>query len=249
MGEKPELSVVIPAYNEAERIGPTLEAISSHLNERGVSYEIIVVNDGSTDTTEQVVRSYAQADARVRLISYDPNRGKGYAVRKGMIEARADDALFTDADLATPIEELGKLQQAAKNGCDVVIGSRALKDSIIIGWRPWYRELSGKIFNLIIRLLAVSGIRDTQCGFKYFKGGSAARIFSVTRLDGFGFDVETLYLARKFGLRIGEIPVHWDNSPATKVSVLRHTLPMLIEVINVLLNDRKKRYEQQPPKS
>jgi dolichyl-phosphate beta-glucosyltransferase len=244
MGDKRELSVVIPAYNEAERIGPTLEAISSNLKKDNVDYEIIVVSDGSIDATEDIVRNYAKDNARVRLIDYSPNRGKGHAVRTGILEARADDVLFSDADLATPIEDLGKLRQAAKDRYEVVIGSRALKDSVIIGWRPWYRELSGKVFNMIIRLLAVPGIHDTQCGFKYFTGGSATRIFSATRLDGFGFDVEALYLARKFGFNIGEIGVHWQNSPATKVSVIKHTLPMLIEVVRVRLNDRKKLYER-----
>jgi len=245
MIDKPDLSVVIPAYNENERIGPTLQAISSALKTRGVSYEIIVVSDGSTDETESIVRNYANDDSRIRLLSYSPNRGKGYAVRAGILEARAENVLFSDADLATPIEELEKLQEIAKSGYEVVIGSRALKDSVIIGWRPWYRELSGKVFNMLIRMLAVPGIRDTQCGFKYFKGGSAARIFSAARLDGFGFDVEALYLARKFGCRIAEIAVRWDNSPTTKVSVLKHTLPMLLEVIRVRINDWKNLYE--PP--
>lgn len=244
MEDRPDLSIVIPAYNEAERIGPTLESISSHLNESDADYEIIVVSDGSTDVTETIVRDYVKADARVRLVAYSPNRGKGYAVRTGMLEARADDVLFSDADLATPMEDLEKLRQAAREGCEVAIGSRALPDSVIIGWRPWYRELSGKVFNMFIRMLALPGIRDSQCGFKYFTGGSATKVFSAARLDGYGFDVEALYLARKFGFSIGEIAVHWENSPATKVSVLKHTLPMLIEVARVRLNDRKKLYER-----
>jgi dolichyl-phosphate beta-glucosyltransferase len=161
-----------------------------------------------------------------------------------MLEARANDVLLSDADLATPIEDLKKLQRKAmENGCDVVVGSRALRDSVVIGWRPWYRELSGKVFNRVVRLLAVPGIHDTQCGFKYFKDGAAAKIFSRARLDGFGFDVEALFLARKLGYRIGETGIRWMNSPATKVSVLRHTLPMLCEVIRVRINDWKKRYE------
>jgi dolichyl-phosphate beta-glucosyltransferase len=248
MGDKsglsPELSIVIPAYNEAGRIGPTLEAVVSDLSARRIDYEIIVVSDGSDDATEDIVRDYAGSNSRIRLVAYSPNRGKGYAVRTGVLEARADDVLFSDADLATPMSDLEKLKRAVDEGCDVVIGSRALEGSVIIGWRPWYRELSGKVFNAIIRLLAVPGIRDTQCGFKYFAGGSGAKIFSATRLDGFGFDVEALYLARKYGLRVGEVAVTWENSPATKVSVLRHTLPMLIEVAGLRLNDWKKLYER-----
>jgi dolichyl-phosphate beta-glucosyltransferase len=243
MEDKPELSVVIPAYNEAQRIGPTLEAIASYLRVRGVDYEIIVVSDGSTDSTEDIIHNHARDNGRIRLVSYHPNRGKGCAVRTGVLEARAENVLFSDADLATPIEELETLQKAAENGFDVVIGSRALTDSVIIGWRPWYRELSGKVFNMIIRLLAVSDIRDTQCGFKYFKDGSAAKIFSVARMNGYGFDVEALYLARKLDYRIREIGIHWDNSPTTKVSLLRHTLPMLLDVIRVRVNDWKNRYE------
>jgi dolichyl-phosphate beta-glucosyltransferase len=244
MSEKVELSVVIPAYNEAERIGPTLEAISAHLQACGMAFEIIVVSDGSTDSTERIVNNHVQNDSRVRLLYYSPNQGKGRAVRVGMQDARANDVLLSDADLATPIEDLEKLQRKAlENGCDVVVGSRALRDSVVIGWRPWYRELSGKVFNRIVRLLAVPGIYDTQCGFKYFKDGAAAKIFSRARLDGFGFDVEALFLARKFGYRIGETGVRWKNSPATKVSVFRHTLPMLCEVIKVRINDWKKRYE------
>jgi dolichyl-phosphate beta-glucosyltransferase len=238
----PEFTVVIPAYNEAQRIGPTLEAVSAYLEAVAISYEVIVVSDGSVDSTDEIVRRYSQRNERIRLLSYQPNKGKGHAVRTGMLEARAPAVLMTDADLATPIEDMRKLREAAAEGFDVVVGSRALDDSTIIGWRPWYRVLSGKVFNMIIRLLAVPAIRDTQCGFKYFHGGSAKRIFSIARLDGFGYDVEVLYLARKLGLRIAEIGVHWNNSPATKVSVLKHTAPMLLEVIKVRLNDLKGRY-------
>jgi len=245
MGDKLELSVIIPAYNEAERIGPTLEAISSYLNAHNASYEIIVVNDGSCDDTEGIVQKYVQADSRIKLVGYAPNRGKGYAVRTGVLEARAKEVLFTDADLATPIEELEKLRKTADDGYEVVIGSRTLKDSVIIGWRPWHREISGKVFNALIRLLGVSGIRDTQCGFKYFRDGVAEEIFSRVRLDGFGFDVEALWIAYRLGYRVAEVGVHWNNSPATKVSLLRHTLPMVLEVIKVRINDWKNLYE--PP--
>jgi dolichyl-phosphate beta-glucosyltransferase len=244
MENKPELSVIIPAYNEEERIGPTLDAISKHFAAIEVAYEIIIVSDGSMDSTDEIVNGHSQNDSRIRLISYQPNKGKGHAVRRGMLEARAPHVLLTDADLATPIQDLHRLEEAAANGFDVIVGSRALKDAVIIGWRPWYRVLSGKVFNLIIRALAVPRIRDTQCGFKYFKDGSAERIFSIARLDGFGYDVEVLFLAGKLGYRIAEIGVHWDNSPATKVSVLKHTLPMLLEVIKVRLNNWRGRYEQ-----
>ena len=243
MGDKPQFSIVIPAYNEAERIGPTLEAIVSYLEPREVDYEIIVVNDGSSDSTEAFVKARARENPRIRLISYQPNRGKGYAVRMGMLDTNAEDVLLTDADLATPIADLELLQEASARELDVVVASRALRDSVIGGWRHWYRELSGKIFNMIVRLLAVPHIHDTQCGFKLFRNGSARKIFSVARLNGFGFDVEALFLARKLGYRTGERAAHWDNSATTKVSVLRDTLPMLLEVIAVRINDLRKRYE------
>jgi len=246
MGDKPDLSVVIPAFNEARRIGPTLEAVSSYLEMQRIGYDIIVVSDGSTDSTDSIVESYARKDPRIRLLSYKPNRGKGYAVRAGMMSALAQDVLLTDADLATPIEDLERLQEAAGTGCDVIIASRTLSDAVIGGWRPWYRELSGLVFNRLVQLLAVPGISDTQCGFKLFKNGSAHKIFSVARLNGFGFDVEALFLARKFGYTVGEKGAHWDNSPTTKVSVFKDTLPMLIEVIKVRVNDWKNRYESPP---
>ncbi|GAB4350775.1 MAG: glycosyltransferase family 2 protein [Candidatus Abyssubacteria bacterium] len=244
MPDTTELSVVIPAYNEAERIGVTIERVSSYLKTRGLDYEIIIVSDGSSDSTERIVESYARENGRIRLVSYMPNRGKGFAVRTGILQARAKDVLFSDADLATPLEELETLERSAR-GCSIVVGSRALKDSTIIGWRPWYRELSGKIFNLIVRLVAVPGIRDTQCGFKLFKDGSAQRIFSIAQANGFAFDVEALFLARKLGYGIAEVGVSWNNSPLTKVSVFKHTLPMIFEIFKVRVNDWKKRYE--PP--
>jgi dolichyl-phosphate beta-glucosyltransferase len=158
------------------------------------------------------------------------------------LEARAENVLITDADLATPIEEFHKLEQMTRSGYEIAIGSRALEQSRVEGWRPWYRVLSGKVFNKVVQLLAVPGIHDTQCGFKLFTKGAAARIFSVSKIDGFGFDVESLFLARKFGYRVGEIAVVWRNSPSTKVSVLKHTLPMLWEVVQVRFFHWKQAY-------
>lgn len=246
MQEKPELSVIIPAYNEANRIGATLEKISVYLGQRGISYEIIVVSDGSDDSTDSIVNSYAGDNTSIRLISYQPNQGKGYAVRMGMIDARAENVLLTDADLATPIEDIELLEKSAESGVQVVVASRALKESTIIGWRPWYRELSGIVFNKFVRLFAVRGIHDTQCGFKYFTDDSARKIFSVARVNGFGFDVEALYLASKFGFNMGEVAARWNNSPSTKVSVLKHTLPMLLDIMRVRVNDWKKIYDSPP---
>jgi dolichyl-phosphate beta-glucosyltransferase len=246
MTDKPDFSVVIPAYNEAQRIGRTIESVCKCMKARGIDYEVIVVDDGSTDSTRSLTESYAQDNGSIRLISYHPNKGKGYAVRMGMLSANSENVLLTDADLATPIEELPKLERACEEGYEVSVGSRALSDSLIQGWRPWYRELSGKVFNKVVRLLAVPNIHDTQCGFKLFAKGSARKIFSVARLDGFGFDVEALFLARKLGYRIAEVGVLWANSPSTKVSVLKHTLPMFFEVIKVRVNDWIKRYESPP---
>ncbi len=244
MNEKSQLSVVIPAYNEAQRIGRTLEAVVAFFDAMKTACDIVVVSDGSIDSTEDIVNSYASANKSIRLLAYQPNKGKGCAVRTGVLQARATDVLIIDADLATPIEDFLELRQAAEKGSKIVIGSRALAHSRVEGWRPWYRVLSGKVFNKIVRALSVRGIHDTQCGFKLFTGGSARRIFSLSRIDGFGFDVEALYLAQKFGYSIAEVPVRWHNSPATKVSVLRDTLPMLMEVMKVRLNDWNKRYDR-----
>jgi dolichyl-phosphate beta-glucosyltransferase len=209
-----QLSVVIPAFNEADRLPPTLERVFTYLRGRDASFEVIVVDDGSRDET--VARARA---AGATVLPNEVNRGKGYSVRRGMLAARGARRLMTDADLSTPIEDLGRLMAALDGGFDVAIGSRALPDSNVEVHQPWYRENMGRVFNGLVRLLAVPGLKDTQCGFKLFTAEAAQAAFSRALLDGFSFDVEALYLARRHGFRIAEVPVTWRNDAASRVGL------------------------------
>jgi dolichyl-phosphate beta-glucosyltransferase len=213
----PELSVVIPAYNEALRLPSTLARIREQL--AAGSYEIVVVDDGSSDGTAE--RAHAAGGERLSVLRVERNRGKGHAVRRGMLAARGALRLMSDADLSTPIEELPRLLARAREGFDVVIGSRALAASRIEVHQPWYRESLGRFFNLLVRALLLPELRDTQCGFKLFSARAADEVFAAARLDGFGFDVEALVIARRRGYRIAELPVTWRNDAATRVSALR----------------------------
>jgi dolichyl-phosphate beta-glucosyltransferase len=213
---RPALSVVIPAYNEALRLPVTLRKLRAHLAARGVAHEIVVVDDGSTDGTSEVARA---ADAAVRVLRHVPNRGKGCAVRRGMLAAAGERRLMTDADLSTPVEELAKLEAALDAGFDVAIGSRAVAGACIEVHQPAYREAMGRAFNRLVRALLLPGLADTQCGFKLFTAGAAEASFGACRLDGFSFDVEALYVARRRGLRIAEVPVVWRNDAASRVGL------------------------------
>ncbi len=210
------LSVVVPAYNEALRLGVTLARVGEHLGGLSVPYEIIVVDDGSTDGTAELARA---SGGRVRVLRHEPNRGKGYAVRRGMLAATGERRLLTDADLSTPIEELAKLQAALDEGCDVAIGSRAIPGARIEVHQPAYREAMGRVFNRLVQALLLPGLHDTQCGFKLFSARAAEASFATAVLDGFSFDVEALYLARLRGLRIAEVAVTWRNDAATRVGL------------------------------
>jgi len=212
----PSLSVVIPAYNEAQRLPATLARVRAYLRGLGREHEIVVVDDGSSDTTAQVAR---EAGEDVRLLRHAPNRGKGYAVRRGMLAATGERRLITDADLSTPIEELAKLEAEIERGFDVAIGSRAVAGALIEVHQPAYREAVGRLFNRVVQALLLPGLSDTQCGFKLFTARAARAAFSVASLDGFSFDVEALYLARRLGLRIAEVPVIWRNDAATRVGL------------------------------
>ena len=233
---EPALSVVVPALNEEDRLPRTLERIVSHLSRRREGYELVVVDDGSRDRTAE----RAQA-AGATVLRNETNRGKGYAVRRGMLAARGARRLMTDADLSTPIEELDRLCARMDEGHDVVIGSRALPGSRIEVRQPWYRENMGRFFNLFVRALAVPGVTDTQCGFKLFSGAAARDVFSAARLDGFSFDVEVLFLARRKGYRIAEVPVIWRNDAATRVSLLRGFLAFP-DLLRIRANDWRGRY-------
>jgi dolichyl-phosphate beta-glucosyltransferase len=237
--EKLSISVVIPAYNEEKRIGKTLKRLSSYLSKKKYDYEIIVVDDGSRDKTVQVAKSFA--NKKLRILKNRENMGKGASVRKGMLAARKKFVLFSDSDLSTPIEEIGGFMKLRKK-YDVIIGSRALKGSKIKIKQPFYRVLMGKVFNLFVNLLVVWGIKDTQCGFKLFKRDAAQKIFKKQSFNGFGFDVEVLFIAKKLGYRIREMPVVWINSPDTKVSAVKDSIMMFVDLLRIRVNGLRGKY-------
>ncbi len=221
----PALSIVIPAYNEAKRLPQSLARVLEYLRRRGGTWEVLVVDDGSSDGTAERAREIG-GDA-ITVLSNPGNRGKGYAVRHGMLKARGARRLMTDADLSTPIEEIERLEACLTDGCTVAIASRALPGSNIEVRQPWYRENMGRVFNLLVRVLILPGLRDTQCGFKLFTAEAAQEAFAAARLDGFSFDVEALYIARRRGRRIAEVPVTWRNDEATHVGSLKGFLAFL----------------------
>ena len=234
----PSLSVVIPAFNEALRLPATLARVRSYLDARQPSFEIVVVDDGSTDATAAVARAGA---APIVVLRHAQNRGKGHAVRAGMLAARGERRLMTDADLSTPIEELAQLEAALAQGFDVAIGSRAVAGARVEVHQPAYREAMGRLFNRLVQALLLPGLHDTQCGFKLFTAAAAAAAFSACRLDGFSFDVEALYVARRRGLRIAELPVVWRNDAATRVGAWRGFTAFL-DVLGIRWNALRGRY-------
>ncbi len=243
MGHLRSLSIVIPAYNEEQRLPATLRAIAAYLETKKLDFvEILVVDDGSRDRTAGVVRQAAARDARVRLLQNPGNRGKGYAVRHGMREARGEWVLFTDADLSAPVEDLDRLEQSVeRENADGAIGSRAVDRSLVLKRQPPFREFTGRVFNLAMRLVTGLPYRDTQCGFKLFRREVAQCVAVRQQSDGFGFDVEILYIARKHGYRIIEVPVRWANVEGTKVSLLKG-LEAFLDPLRVRWNDARGLY-------
>jgi dolichyl-phosphate beta-glucosyltransferase len=237
----PELSIVIPAYNEERRLLWTLIRIFHFLRDRGIEAEVIVVDDGSRDQTAELVRQLITGRPGLRLLSNPGNRGKGYSVRHGMLESRGRLALFTDADLSAPIEEAPKLLDALGE-YDIAIGSRALDRSLIAHHQPRWRELAGIAYNRALRLLTGLPFEDTQCGFKAFRLDRARVIFTQQRIEGFGFDPEILFLARRHGLRTVEIPVRWSHDPDSRVAVLSDGMKMLGDALRVRWNELRGRY-------
>jgi dolichyl-phosphate beta-glucosyltransferase len=215
----PQLSVVIPAFNEKARLPQTLRRIDEYLRGRQLRFEIVVVDDGSRDGTADAARA-TLGDAVTVLVN-DQNRGKGFSVRRGMLAARGERRLMSDADLSTPIEELERLQRKLEEGFDVVIASRSVPGANVEVHQPALREALGRLFNSLVRLMTLPGLRDTQCGFKLFSAEVAQEAFSRARLPGFSFDVEVLYIAVRRGRRIAELPVTWRNDAATRVTLLR----------------------------
>jgi glycosyltransferase involved in cell wall biosynthesis len=224
----PFLSVVIPAYNEAARIGRSLQAIQSYLRSKSFSAELIVVDDGSTDDTVQVVTQHPE----IRVLRNDRNRGKGFSVRHGVLEARGSLILFTDADLSAPIEEADKLLAVLEaSSADAAVGSRALQRELIGIHQSRFREWGGRFFNLLVQLFTGVRIHDTQCGFKLFRRQTTRRAFERQRVEGFGFDPELLFLIQRLGGKIIEVPVRWNNDPATRVHYLRDSLRMTLDLL------------------
>ena len=237
----PELSIIIPAYNEERRLPRTLDAIRGYLAARAIRAEVIVVDDGSTDSTARLVEERRAGWPALRLLSNGRNRGKGFSVRHGMLEARGEAALFTDADLSAPIEEADKLL-AALAQYDVAIGSRAVDRSLIEVHQSRFRELAGIGFNFGVRVMTGLPFVDTQCGFKAFRRARARLVFEQQRAEGFGFDPEVLFLAQRHGLTAVEIPVRWAHDPLTKVHMLRDSFGMLLELFAIRWNWLLRRY-------
>jgi len=229
------LSIVVPCFNEEQRLPRTIEQIERYLDARNTPYELILVDDGSADGTRLIMDAAAERHSAVRVEGLPHNRGKGRALAVGVEASKGDEVLITDADLSTPIEELEKLQAALRDGAGVAIGSRALRASRVEISQPVYRVLMGKAFNLIVQAVLLPGIWDTQCGFKLFRADVAHSVFAGLATDGFGFDPEVLYRARKQGVKIAEVPVVWRNSAPTKVSPVRSSLDMLKHVIRLRL--------------
>lgn len=238
-----DLEVVIPAYNEEERLVRTLERIREYYGEQSYTWRCTVVSDGSKDRTEQIAQEFADKDVHFRSNSYETNRGKGYAVRHGILSANAERVLFCDADLATPQEETEKLWRAMEAGADVAIGSRPKKDSNLEIRQPLYREILGRAFNKAVQLLAVRGIDDTQCGFKMFSEKAAQDVFKRCKLDGFGFDFEAMMIARDLGYQIDEVPIRWRHQEGSKVVLMRDGPRMLRDLVKLRLAGKKARLE------
>jgi dolichyl-phosphate beta-glucosyltransferase len=229
----PELSIVIPCFNEEQRLPRTIELIEQYLARLGTPYELILVDDGSIDGTRQIMDAAAERNRSVRLEALPQNRGKGRALAEGVAAARGVEVLVTDADLSTPIEEIDKLRAELRNGAGVAIGSRALEGSRVEVSQPAYRVLMGKAFNLLVQAVLLPGIWDTQCGFKLFRADVAHEVFAGLTTDGFGYDPEVLYRAKKRGVRIAEVPVVWRNSAPTKVSPIKSSIDMFKHVVRI----------------
>ncbi|MBI3807612.1 MAG: glycosyltransferase family 2 protein, partial [Nitrospirae bacterium] len=238
-----QFSIIIPAHNEAARILPHLRSITSYMQDRGQPYEILVVDDGSIDATASIVETLSSTVPEIQLLRVPLRRGKGAAVRRGMQAAVGRLQLFTDADGATPIQELARLEEAMVSGADVAVGSRSLASRLpdYAVQARWYRTILSSLFNSLIRKKGLRGIADTQCGFKLFRQTVAADLFGVSSIDGYGFDLELLYVAQQRGYRIAEIPVNWSHQSGSKFRVFRDGVAMLRELA-VIRRNRNKGY-------
>lgn len=239
----PYYSIIVPAYNEAQRIGESLERMLAYISASRWSAEIIVVNDGSKDNTAEIVTDFSRRNPLVRLVENPGNRGKGYSVRNGMLNASGQVLMFTDADLSSPIEEAAKIFAPIESGqADVTIGSRYLKSQMQTRKQPFYRRLLGRAFNGALRLVLGLSYVDTQCGFKAFSRKAALTIFPAMKIERWGFDPEILFLAERYGLRVEEVPVHWAHDHRSKISPVRDGTRMLGELLKVRMNSASGKY-------
>lgn len=238
-----DLSIVIPAYNESLRLGPTLERVVDYLRQTGKPYEVLVVDDGSTDDTAGVASRFAAEG--VRLLRQEVNRGKGAVLKVGVLASQGKEVLLLDADLSTPIEDIEKLRPHLAEA-QLVLGSRSVEQSEILKHQPFYRETMGRIFNLIVQMAGVKGLRDTQCGFKLLDGEVARRLFSELTIERFAYDVELVWLARRHGYRVVEVGVRWADSPSSKVNPVTDSLRMFRDVIALRWRDRGNRNHSRP---
>ena len=245
----PDLSIIIPAYNEAGRLPPTLEEITDYIMRRRLRAEIIVVDDGSTDETAKVVQEYAcrLKSPPLRLLRNHGNKGKGFSVRQGVLNSTGRRILFTDADGSTPITEITRLEEKLNRGSHIAVGSRALYSHDTEVLALWHRKLLGRIYARLVNCLLLPGISDTQCGFKLFEASAAKLLFSVQRADRFSFDVEVLFLAQKYGYSVNEVPVNWKNVPGSKVNLVRDSVSMLLDLLRFRFRYFRGLYSRPPP--
>jgi len=241
MPADPFLSVVIPCLNEETRLGLTLQKLTDYFRQKDYRWQVVVVDDGSTDRTTEVPARFLSEDQRL-VLKNDGNRGKGYSVRRGVLAATGQYVLISDADLSTPIYEWERFQPHLEEGYDLVIGSRSLPDSNVVKRQAWYRQGMGRVFNRIIRFLVVDDFIDTQCGFKAFRREVGVRLFETMRIDHFCFDVELLFLAKKAGLKILELPVEWHNSEDSRVRIFQDSSKMLWDAFRIRANALLGRY-------
>ncbi|MBA2459149.1 MAG: glycosyltransferase family 2 protein [Gemmatimonadales bacterium] len=243
MTPRPSLAVVIPAYNESQRIVPTIHGVVGCLRSWNRDFEVLVVDDGSHDETSTLVDRLRSELRELRLIRLAQNQGKGYAVRTGALNCRQELILMCDADLATPIEELARLERAVASGADMAIGSRELDASDVKVETRWYRRLMGRTFHAVVESLAVRGFKDTQCGFKLFKGPVAQDLFTRMRMDRFSFDVELLVMAQRRKYRVDEVPVNWAHQPGSRVNLVTDSLRMLVDLVRIRRNCVRGAYD------